>query len=90
MFKNSGCSLNYFVVIIAAAAVSAVVAVVVIRASQCLSQHFVGAVLFLPFLEPFLTSGKHVRKMYTPLNPTFDRKTGVCKGILFFYFCFKT
>ena len=61
MYKNSGCSLNYFVVIIAAAAVSAVVAVVVIRASQCLSQQILGAVLVIPFLEPFLTSGKHVR-----------------------------
>ena len=26
------------------------------------------------------SSGKHVPAMYTPLNPTFIEKTGVCRG----------
>ena len=35
--------------------------------------------------SPFLiTSGKHVRVMYTPLNPTLYSKTGVCRGIPIF------
>ena len=37
-------------------------------------------------------SRKHIRVMYTPLNPTFiNSKTGVCRGIpIFSYFCFKS
>ena len=32
-----------------------------------------------------IESGKHIREMYTSLNPTFiDSKTGVCRGIPIF------
>ena len=31
-----------------------------------------------------LSSGKHVRAMNTPLNPTLYSKTGVCRGITIF------
>ena len=34
----------------------------------------------------YLSPGKHVRAINTPLTPNLYRKTGVCGGILFFFF----
>ena len=42
------------------------------------------------FFHNFITtSGKHVREMYTPLDPIFYSKTVVKRGILFLLFLFQ-
>ena len=51
-----------------------------------------GTDIFKPSLDnKMVTSQKHAYIILTPLNPTFNSKTGVYRGIHYFsYFCSKT